>query len=97
MRKKILSGLRQYRYMICRCTSEWHFQRLLNLTEQSELFSHVKQQFQAYFFPSVTVSSWPLSALTAGTPHSPHLGAADTEIKVLSGENTELKCSPFTA
>ena len=28
---------------------------------------------------------------------TPQWGAADTEIKVPSGENTELKCSPFKA
>ena len=46
-----------------------------------------------------SVLPWPLLLLLMNSHNlhtdSPQLGAADAEIKVPSGENTELKGSPF--
>ena len=44
-----------------------------------------------------TVSCWPMSYFGHCNASSPQWGAADAEIKVPSGENTELKRSPFNA
>ena len=71
------------------CSVVWS-QRILSLFDVLLVcFLLVVTEMLAFFYAFFTLRACPLFV--------PQLGAADAEIKVPSGQNTEHKCSPFKA